>query len=409
MPFVFALKHILYLVLFSLGLLFIATGLYLTYSTHTKTLGFDQVRIEVVKEGNLYTKINGQGRLFSKHQRIITSRVGGIVDFIALKPGAAVEEDTLIARLTNSEIEHLAQEALYALNNEKFKYRKLLLEHKRELIELETEQDQNLIDLEMLNLQADAERVLVTKGVMSDIQYQKTQLKIKKKQQSHQGLIKKIQSLRQVHQEALSIQKDTVEQFVNQHQIVTDSIDALVIKAGFKGIIQTLDIVLGQNIQQGHLIATVGDPINLGARIRVPEIHSHLLFEGMDVKLSTLNQQHLGILEQIDPIVKEGAVSIEVSLNESRGFLPMQNVKATLLANKLQNVMYINQADNHYNQNSDYVYTMVSDNKAKKTAVTLGKHYDDKVLVISGLKKGDRILKTRQPIKKTVQAVQLIR
>lgn len=52
---------------------------------------------------------------------------------------------------------------------------------------------------------------------------------------------------------------------------------------------------------------------------------------------------------------------------------------------------------------------MVSDNKAKKTPVTLGKHYDGKVLVISGLEKGDRVLKTRQPIKKTVQIVQLIR
>lgn len=342
---IFTLKKILYLAFFSLGLFFIVTGFYVTYSTHTKTLEFDQVQIAVVKEGNLHTRINGHGRLFSKYQRIITSRVGGIVDFIALKPGTEVEEETVIARLTNPEIEHLEKEALYALNNEKFKYRKLLLEQKRELIELETEQAQNLIDLDMLNLQADAERVLVAKGVMPNIQYQKTQLKIKKKQQGHNGLINKIQSLRQVHQEALSIQKDTVEQFVSQHQVVTRSVNDLTIKAGFKGIIQTIDVVLGQNIQKGHLIATIGDPINLAARIRVPEIHSHLLFEGMDIKLSTLNQQHLGILEQIDPIVKEGAVSIEISLKESHGFLPMQNVKATLLANKLQDVIYIDKVD----------------------------------------------------------------
>jgi HlyD family secretion protein len=69
------------------------------------------VWIDTVKRGPLLREVRGVGTLIPENNRLITALSSGVVDELYIFPGAAIEENTLILRMSNPQLEQDAENA----------------------------------------------------------------------------------------------------------------------------------------------------------------------------------------------------------------------------------------------------------------------------------------------------------
>ncbi|MFT4924253.1 MAG: multidrug efflux pump subunit AcrA (membrane-fusion protein) [Phenylobacterium sp.] len=80
-----------------------------------------------IRQGDLAMQVDGYGKLKSKLQRLLSAPTNATVDEIVLKPGALVNAQSVILRLTNPDIEQQLKDAYRELVNRKTLYRQLEL------------------------------------------------------------------------------------------------------------------------------------------------------------------------------------------------------------------------------------------------------------------------------------------
>ncbi|GAA0812057.1 hypothetical protein GCM10009111_05470 [Colwellia asteriadis] len=129
---------IIYRSLIVICVLMLLTGWYLGYSNTMPYIDKNSVTITQVESGDFSIKVEGYGTLQSLNKRLLTATSNALVDEIKLKPGAIVNEDTIIMTLKNPSLEADLRQALAKLQNSKTQKRQTLLHQQREVLNNES-------------------------------------------------------------------------------------------------------------------------------------------------------------------------------------------------------------------------------------------------------------------------------
>ncbi len=358
-------------------------------------LPINALRIAVVKQGDFNVKVDGYGRLRAKHQRLLTSQSQAIVESILLYPGAAVTKESIILTLSDPRLEQEVVNARLELARQHAQFKEQKISHKSQLLERDAQIALLKSDLENAQLRVEAEQKLINKGIVSALDFKRTQLNVRQLTQRLDIEYLRQTQLKEMQLERLKISKDLITQFELNFDTINDRFKRLSVRAGLDGVLQTLPIEIGQSVVPGTLLATVGSIKQLVAELRVQQNQADQIGIGMSATISTFGAKIMAKVLRIDPVVTDGRVIIELDL---LGELPANarpdlTVEGQIQVKQINNALYVEQPQDAYSFNSKDIFKLSLDEKsALLTAVEFGTLSGNTIEIINGAQAGEKII-----------------
>ncbi|PCC14206.1 MULTISPECIES: HlyD family secretion protein [unclassified Pseudoalteromonas] len=326
----------------------------------------DSILIGKVHYGAFSVEVSGYGHLRSGEQKLLTSLSNATVEEIVLKPGALVEPDSVILRLSNPELEQELNTAMQELALRKATLRQLILQHKREVLQEEAGLEEIRAQYATTNARLGAQTKLLAEGIVSQLDYQETLLKSEQLNKRIDIYQNRLEQLKQVNQEAINIQQELIKQSEGKQQTIQRRFDNLTVRAGMSGVLQKLHIELGQSITAGAKLVLLGSTKDLVALIKVPQAKAEFIAVGQEAIIDTRADKIMGQIKRIDPTVEEGTVTVEAKLI---GELPSSarsnlSIDATIVTENIPNTYYVQRPANVSAYSEAVVFLLLEDGQS---------------------------------------------
>lgn len=355
----------------------------------------DDVTLLKVEQGSVDLYSQAFGELFSAQERLLTSQASGKVSAIYLRPGAQVEPDTVILSLANPELNQLYLSALGNYNAQKAQLESFELEQENERLDYQSRIAEIEAALERAQLDLSVNKQLAERGVSARLDIMRAELSVKQE-------AKKLEFEQQKYQHFLKVQafqfkqrQIELEQQDQQVALLNQQLEDMEVKAGIFGTLQSLDVEIGETLPQGAALGRVGSVDTLLARLRIPQHQADQIAIGASVELTTRKGQIAGEVNRIESVVNNGVVLAEIRLvselpSDAR---PLAPVTGQIFIRTQNDALYVNQSAGlrPLSQLERFVVTDGS-NQAAKQQIQLGDLTKGKLLIQSGLQKGDQFI-----------------
>lgn len=348
-----------------------------------------------VKQKDLALMAKGFGILASKKQRYLTAPFTAVVEEILLKPGAKVTEDSVILILSNPDISQAVNQAQLSLNAEQSNLKQLKLNQLREQLDVDNDLLELNLDLNVAKSKLNAETDLADKGIVSALDFMRTQAQVKKLTGRHNHFTQRNKQLLTLHKQAQQIQQDKINEKRNLLSLAENKRNQLTVKAGIKGVLQALPVELGQSLTIGSQLALVGSTEKLIALINIPHRQVQGVKENMPTTIDTRGSIAHGKVTRIEPIVKEGHVEVEIELFGSlpSNARPALNIEAAIDLGMIKKALYIEAPINAIEHSSVQVFKIKKDKQSAELIwLTLGHKVGAFMQIKSGADVGDTLI-----------------
>ena len=171
--------------------------------------------------------------------------------------------------------------------------------------------------------------------------------------------------------------------------------DGLHVRAGSAGVVQQVPVEAGQQVTSGAVLARIAAPERLKAVIQVSEVQAAQIAAGQGVEVDTHNGIVSGVVSRIDPAVRNGSVSVDVSLagDLPAGVRPDLSVDASITIAEIADTLFVGRPVQAAPHGTVPLYRLdASGSHAARTQVRLGRASYNAVEVLSGLAAGDRVI-----------------
>ncbi|MBM7072556.1 HlyD family efflux transporter periplasmic adaptor subunit [Shewanella sp. 202IG2-18] len=359
------------------------------------TLDASELKLVEVRQDDIDIMAPVFGEFSSKYERLVNAPSDGVVIEIYLRAGSDVEVDSVIAKLSNPDLEQdLADE-----HN-----RLLQLESEHQTLSLQKQSEQlatqaQLADIEnqikSAELELNANQELAKHGIVAKIEFEKAKLK-------HQQLVKqqefnqyRFEKQKQMHEKELQQKQSQVQLQSQKVQLIQSKIDGLTVKAGINGTLQQLNIELGQRLSKSASIAKVGSKDELIVDLKIPQRLSNKIQYGAFVEVNHKGKLILGKISQLSSVIENGFISAEVSLQQDtfQGIRPSQQVNAYVFVEKVKNSLYVVQKPGLVPLTTQdfFVQQNTQIDLLEKRSLQFGELSQGVVMIKSGVRKGDKI------------------
>ncbi|HET6892962.1 MAG TPA: HlyD family efflux transporter periplasmic adaptor subunit, partial [Pyrinomonadaceae bacterium] len=301
------------------------------------------VVIDTVKRGQMLLQVRGVGTLVPELTRRIPAPAEGRVESIPVQVGVTVDPYTVIAELSNPQMEQEAMDAEFQLKAAQADEENLRVRLESENMAQQASIATIKAEYSQAKLQLDANEELGKKGLIAELT-----LKIARVQ------VQDIANRLRVEQERLAIsgkstkaqlnaQRSRIAQLRAFAQLKRDQVTNLKVRAGSAGVLQQVTVQVGQQVTPGFDIARVADPTSLKAELRINETQIKDVKIGQPVEVDTRNGIIQGRVSRIDPAAREGTFTVDAALT---GPLPPSarpdlSVDGTIELERLDNVLHV--------------------------------------------------------------------
>jgi len=353
------------------------------------------VWIDTVKQGSMLRQVRGLGSLVPEDIRIVTARTAGRVDRIILRPGATVTPDSVILELINPDVLQAADDAESQLRAAESAYTNLKVRLESELLSMESTLARAKSDLETAKLQAEVYDELFKDGLVSRLDLRKAKVSAADAETRHEIEKKRYAFTQESLHLQLSVQQAEVDRQRSNARLRREESDALKVKAGMHGVLQTLALDVGQQFLAGGVLARVADPARLKAEIRIPETQAKDVQPGQLSEIDTRNGVVAGKVMRVDPSVQNGTVTVDISLTGTlpKGARPDLSVDGVIELERLENVVHVGRPAFGQERSTIGIFKLEEDGThARRVQARLGRSSVNTVEILEGLVPGDRVI-----------------
>lgn len=348
-----------------------------------------------VQRGDLQLHVSTYGRLKSKTSRLLTAKSNATVDEIILKPGALVESGSVILKLTDPLISQALSEAKRSVNQSQNQFTQLEINQKRELLAQKAQLETLRSSLESAALEVNAQQQLIDKGIVSNIDYQRSLLEHRQLTRRLKIEQQRIEQLRALHIANLKIAQSNIDAQKEIQNVAQSQFHALTVTAGITGVVQSLSVEIGQSVSFGQQLALVGSTDQLYALLSVPQSTMQQVKLSQNVAIDTRGGIINGVVSRIDPVINNGSVEVEVVLNSAltHNARPELNIQGKINTGLRKNVLYINKPIGVEQDQSAHLFRLnQSIDEAKQIKLQFGAQTHDKIEIISGAKAAEQFI-----------------
>jgi HlyD family secretion protein len=359
------------------------------------TLDRSTAVIETVKRGEMVRDVRGNGTLVPDVTRWVPAPADGRIERILLKAGVEVDSSTVIAELSNPQLEQQATDTELQVKaaeadreNLKVRLESDAMTQKSAIATINAQYSQ-------AKLQLDADEVLGKQGLVSELTLKISRVNV----QDLANRLKVEQERLAVAAKSTKAQLNAAESRLQQLRALAtlrrQDVDNLKVRAGTGGVLQQVLVTEGQQVTPGTNIARVADPTSLKAVLRVPETQIKDMRVGQHAIVDTRNGLIEGQVSRIDPAAREGTFEIDVSLN---GPLPPSarpdlSVDGTIELERLHDVLKVGRPAFGQAQQTIGMFVLTPDGtEAERRTVKLGRNSVSTIEILEGLREGEQVI-----------------
>jgi HlyD family secretion protein len=361
----------------------------------SRRIDSDKISIEAVKRGTMEIKVSANGELQSDNIEQLASEVQGRVAKLHLKPGARVEVGQLLVEMDNPQLVTAAEEAQSAWEGSVKELQAAKAQLQTSMLNQEGVQVQAKFALDRSRLQLEAESRLIDQKIISDIDYKRTQLNVRQAEKLYQIETKRLDEIRANINVQLAVSEARVSQFAQALERARNQVANLKIVAGIAGVVQAIDVEVGQQLLPGGSVGRIAQQDDLYAELKVAAREAADVRLGQRVLIDTRSGIVEGAVSRIDPGVTNGIVIVDVALQGDlpTGGRPQLQVEGTIYIQTLPNAMYVGKPAFVKSDSVISVYKLDSSGRyAERSQIKVGKVSVNSVQVLQGLDVGDRII-----------------
>jgi len=350
-----------------------------------------------VKRGSMLRQVRGLGSLvpIPEDIRVIPADTEVQVERILVLPGTPVQADTIIMELTNPQVSQEAMDADLQLKSALADYENTRVKLEGELLTQKAGAATVSADYEDAKRQADSNRELVKIGVPSDQALKTSEGKAREMSTRHQIELDRIAMNTKAITTQMAVQQAKIDQMRALSQLKHKQLDALKVRAGIPGVLQEVDVQVGQRAPQGTILAKVVQPEHLKAELKIPETQAKDIELGQPAEVDTHNGIIKGAVMRIDPAAQNGTFTVDVKLEPPlpKGARPSLSVDGTITLESLSNVLYVGRPAFGQEKSTVGMFRIDPDGKAAvRVPVELGRSSVSYIEIVRGLKEGDEVI-----------------
>jgi HlyD family secretion protein len=360
----------------------------------TQRIERGKVTIDVVKQGLLEIKVHANGQLVPRNVEYLTSQVTGRVNKKNVRPGDAVKIGDLLAELDNPQLVASAAEAKSAWEGSVNELKASKAELRGTLINQESILMQAKFALQRAKTRLDAELSLPP-GIIPRIEHEATKLNFAQSTEQYDLETKRMAAVRINVQEQFNADQSRTEELKKAMERAFDQVANLRIVAGIDGIVQEMNIDIGQQLQPGSPIGRIARPDELYAELRVSAREANDVRVGQHVVIDTRNGTVTGTVARIDPAVINGTIVVDINLTGKipASARPQLPVEGTIYLARISDATYVGRPSYVKPNATVPVYKLdPSGDYATRVPVRVGKVSLDYMQIESGLAEGDRLI-----------------
>jgi HlyD family secretion protein len=348
-----------------------------------------------VRRGELVRQVRGPGTLTPEHIRILPAVTAGRVDEIFARAGTAVEPGTLLLRLSNPDVELQLLEA-----------ERQLAQARTETVSLHANLRTAILQLEAAVAQAQSAFNEAQRQANNSDELQRRGLIAANEAQRAKDVLEEARTRLSIERQRLELAKGTVDAQLESQQLQVERLSSLVamrrqqlhsmdVRAGTSGVLQQLNLEVGQWVNPGMELARVVEPGRLKAVLRIPDTQMRDVVIGQVAFIDTRNDTIRGRVVRIDPAAQGGTTGVDVALEGDlpSSARPDMSIDGTIEIDRLNDVLFVSRPNYGSAGQTISLFVLAPDGKtAERTQVRLGQTSVNFVEIVSGLKQGDRVI-----------------
>ena len=350
---------------------------------------------DTVKRGSIIRQVRGVGTLVPEDTRWLPATTEGRVERILLRPGADVAADSVILVLTNPQVEQEALNARLVLQSARAGLDNLRAQLQSDLLTQQAQAAAIQSDFEQARLEAEANEALAKEQLVSELIRKQSHLRADTLKTRVDIEARRLAAARESIEARLRVQQATVDQAQAMADLSAGRLRALQVTPGFAGVLQQVPVEVGQRVAPGQNLARVADPERLKAELRVAETEARDIEVGQPAEIDTRSGKIAGRVSRKDPGAANGPVTIDVSLTGEllRGAVPDLSVDGTVQLERLEHVLYVGRPSLGQDNSTAGLFKVTSAaGDATRVQVKFGTSSVNEIVVVSGLKEGDRVV-----------------
>lgn len=355
----------------------------------------NSVLVDTVKRGELLREVRGPGTLVPKEIRWISAETAARVERIVVKPGAAVQADTILLELSNPELQDqllAAQSAVTAAESDLAAKR---TELKSKLLDEQSALAAANAEYASSRMQAEAEKPLAEKGIIPAVQYKRTLITLDQLKLRVGIEEQRVAEFQRNISAQIAAEQARLDQLANTRELRRRQADALHVRAGIAGVLQRVPLEEGQQVSAGTNLARVARPGDLMAELRIAETQAKDVTLDQKVRIDTRNGIVDGRVLRVDPAVQNGSVQVDVELTGTlpSGARPDLSVDGTIEIERLPDVLHVGRPAFGQPDSEVRLFRVDAESGiATRVPVRLGKSSVNQIQIQNGLAVGDRVV-----------------
>lgn len=356
----------------------------------------DKISISEVKEGSFDEFIIVQGVVQPLKTIQLDAIVGGYVTQKLIEGGNMVKQGDIILRLENQQLklnflqsETEASRLVNDLQNtrQRLKVERFTLQKTLSDLDFQMDQAQDVFD---------RNAKLKTDNVVSDMDYQKTKRDLDrlKKQRSIEIESQKYQE----ENSALQIKQleGTLTRTQKNVDLWRQTLENLVVKAPVSGLLSSINVEIGSNINQGQNIGQIDDMNGFKLRAEIDEHYISRIFAGLVAKFEFDNSTYDMEVTKVYPEVTNGRFAVDMIFKSKKpaGIRRGQSSPIRVELGQAQKAKLLPVGGFFSDTGGNWVYVLEKGNasRAVKRNITLGRKNPEFYEVLDGLNIGDRVI-----------------
>jgi multidrug resistance efflux pump len=354
---------------------------------------------DTVEFGTMIRQVRGPGTLIPEQMRWITAVTPGRIERIVSLPGTMVEAGELIMEMSNPDIDMQVLTARQQLAQAQAQYAQL----RTTLLTQELTQRSTVATVRSQFL--DAERVYETNQRLFDenpdlvarADLERSQEAMDALDISLRNENDRLAVMESTQQEQLDAQQEQISRLAELVDFQQDRLRSMQVTVSVSGVLAALEIPLqeGQWVQSGQNLSRVVVPGRLKAEIRITQTQAQDIVIGQTALIDTRTDTIEGMVTRIDPAVRNGTVTIDVTLpdNLPPSARPDLSVDGNVVIDRLDEVTYVGRPTfGQANQRVSIFKLTPEGDYADRINIQLGASSVNDMQVIDGLVEGDVVI-----------------
>ena len=350
---------------------------------------------DTVKRSAMLRDVRGLGTLVPETILVIPAATDGRVEKRYLLPGTLVKADTVILDLSDPQLEQEVLDAQFQVKGAEALLEQTKAQLQNQLMDKRTQAAQISSQYRTAEMQKETKEQLLTNGLAATLDVRTSEVQAEELQKQNDLAQKEVETFANSIDAQLAVQQASVDQKKALYGLYKSQIDGLHVRPGIDGVLQELDVDVGQQVTAGTVLLKVAQPTQLKAALQIAETQAKDIQIDQKASIDTHNGVIPGHVIRIDPAVLNGTRTVDVKLDGAlpSGAVPQLSVEGTIELERLADVLNVGRPV-HGDENSTVgLFKLVDGGQnAVRVQVELGRTSVNAVEIKKGLDVGDQLI-----------------